>query len=126
MKDVRVGKLIESNSRVFCALIDEYGGIHDRFDVVRDDETLIENALKNAVKNHDVVLINAGSSAGTKDFTKKIIGHLGTVVAHGLAIKPGKPTVLGIIDDKPVIGVPGYPVSAYTVMDKVVKPVIEK
>ena len=72
------------------------------------------------------MLINAGSSAGTKDFTKKIIGHLGTVVAHGLAIKPGKPTVLGIIDDKPVIGVPGYPVSAYTVMDKVVKPVIEK
>lgn len=126
VKDVRVGKLIESNSRVFCALIDEYGGIPDRFDVVRDDETLIENALKNAVKNHDVVLINAGSSAGTKDFTKKIIGHLGTVVAHGLAIKPGKPTVLGIIDDKPVIGVPGYPVSAYTVMDKVVKPVIEK
>ena len=126
VKDVRVGKLIESNSRVFCALIDEYGGIPDRFDVVRDDETLIENALKNAVKNHDVVLINAGSSAGTKDFTKKIIGHLGTVVAHGLAIKPGKPTVLGIIDDKPVIGVPGYPVSAYTVMDKVEKPVNEK
>ncbi len=125
-KDVKKGKLIESNSRVFCALIDEYGGTPERFSIVSDDENKIEETLKKAVKDNDVVIINAGSSAGTKDFTKKIIERLGTVVAHGLAIKPGKPTVLGVIDGKLVIGVPGYPVSAYTVMDKVVKPVIEK
>ena len=78
-----------------------------------------------ALKESDIVLINAGSSAGTKDFTKSVIEELGQVVAHGLAIKPGKPTILGIVQGKAVIGVPGYPVSAYLVMEKVVKPVIE-
>ena len=61
----------------------------------------------------------------TKDFTKSVIEELGEVVAHGLAIKPGKPTILGIVNGKAVVGVPGYPVSAYVVMEKVVKPLIE-
>ena len=123
-KDLKKGKLMESNSRVMSALINSYGGEAHRYNICIDDETLLEETIKKAVKENDAVLVNAGSSAGTKDYTKRIIERLGKVYTHGLAIKPGKPTILGIIEGKPVIGVPGYPVSAYIVMEKVVKEVI--
>ena len=125
-KDLKKGKLMESNSRVMSALINSYGGEAYRYNICIDDESLLEETIKKAVKENDVVLVNAGSSAGTKDYTKRIIERLGKVYTHGLAIKPGKPTILGIIEGKPVIGVPGYPVSAYIVMEKVVKEVIAK
>ena len=125
-KDLKKGKLMESNSRVMSALINSYGGEAHRYNICIDDETLLEETIKKAVKENDAVLVNAGSSAGTKDYTKRIIERLGKVYTHGLAIKPGKPTILGIIEGKPVIGVPGYPVSAYIVMEKVVKEVIAK
>ena len=124
--DLATGKLMESNSRVFCALVDEYGGVAVRKDVVRDDREILKKSLLDALKDSDIVLVNAGSSAGTKDFTKSVIEEIGEVYAHGLAIKPGKPTILGRVGKKAVIGVPGYPVSAYVVMEKVVKPLIEK
>ena len=120
------GKLMESNSRVMCAMLSSYGCNPIRYDICRDDESLIESTLIKAVRESDMVIINAGSSAGTKDYTKSIISKLGEVITHGLAIKPGKPTILGIIDKKPVIGVPGYPVSCYIVMDKVVKNIVAK
>ena len=125
-KDLQKGKLMESNSRVMSALVKLYGGEPNRYGICIDDEALLEETIKKAVKENDAVLINAGSSAGTKDYTKKIIERLGKVYTHGLAIKPGKPTILGIIDGKPVIGVPGYPVSAYIVMEKGVKEVIAR
>ena len=125
-KDLKKGKLMESNSRVMSALINSYGGEAHRYNICIDDETLLEETIKKAVKENDAVLVNAGSYAGTKDYTKRIIERLGKVYTHGLAIKPGKPTILGIIEGKPVIGVPGYPVSAYIVMEKVVKEVIAK
>ena len=125
-KDLKKGKLMESNSRVMSALVNSYGGEAHRYNICVDDESLLEDTIKKAVKENDMVLVNAGSSAGTKDYTKRIIERLGKVYTHGLAIKPGKPTILGIIEGKPVIGVPGYPVSAYIVMEKVVKEVIAK
>ena len=125
-KELKKGKLMESNSRVMSALINSYGGEAHRYNICIDDEALLEETIKKAVKENDAVLVNAGSSAGTKDYTKRIIERLGKVYTHGLAIKPGKPTILGIIEGKPVIGVPGYPVSAYIVMEKVVKEVIAK
>ena len=84
-----------------------------------------ENVLK-ALDECDMVLVNAGSSQGREDFTYDIIEELGEVCIHGLAIKPGKPAILGKVNDKPVIGIPGYPVSAWVVMENVVKPVIRK
>ena len=123
--DLAVGKLMESNSRVFCALVEEYGGVADRKEIVRDEKTLLKESILSALKTSDVVLVNAGSSAGTKDYTKSVLEEIGTVYAHGLAIKPGKPTILAIVDGKAVVGVPGYPVSAYVVMEKVVKPLLE-
>lgn len=124
--DLESGKLLESNTRVFYELIKEYGGIPTRFNIVPDEEKCLKEQIINAVDNFDMIVINAGSSAGTKDFTSKIIAELGTVYTHGLAIKPGKPTILGEIKGKPVIGVPGYPVSAYIVFDLVVRAVIYK
>ena len=68
--------------------------------------------------------MNAGSSAGSKDYTVHIIEELGEVIHHGIAIKPGKPTILGVVQGKPVIGIPGYPVSAYLVFDLFLRPLI--
>lgn len=119
-----VGKIIDSNTHMFVGLVQEYGGVAKRYQTVRDDYELIKSAIIKAVDENDMVLISAGSSAGTEDYTRKLIEELGEVVVHGVAIKPGKPVVLGIVQGKPVIGIPGYPVSAYFVFESFVKPVM--
>ncbi|WP_303868000.1 molybdopterin biosynthesis protein [Acetobacterium wieringae] len=119
-----VGKIIDSNTHMFAGLVKEYGGEARRYSTVQDDYEVIKKAIIKAVDENDVVLISAGSSAGTEDYTRKLIAELGEVVVHGVAIKPGKPVVLGMIQGKPVIGIPGYPVSAYFVFESFVKPVI--
>lgn len=120
------GKLMESNTRVFYELTKSYGALPIRLNIIPDKESELEKAVHDALSENDIVIINAGSSAGTKDFTAKIIEKMGKIVVHGLAMKPGKPTILGIINNKVVIGVPGYPISAYLVYEKIVKKVIEK
>lgn len=124
--EVMTGKLRESNTRVFAALTETYGGIPARYDICPDAEKDLEMAVKVAVAENDVVVVNAGSSAGTKDYTVRVLEKLGKVHTHGLAVKPGKPAILGEINGKPVLGVPGYPVSAYIIFEKVVRRVIEK
>jgi len=119
-----LGKIIESNSRMFEAMVTEYGGEPVRFKPVPDDYRLLKDTIAKAVKENDLVIINAGSSAGSEDFTVKLIGELGKVLVHGIATKPGKPAILGIIDGKPVLGIPGYPVSAYFVFETFAKPLI--
>ncbi|MEG1528935.1 MAG: molybdopterin biosynthesis protein [Clostridia bacterium] len=122
--ELEVGKLMESNSKVFSALATKYGGCPKRYAVVVDDREMLKKAIKLAVLENDIVIVNAGSSAGTKDYTVGVIAELGEVVKHGIAIKPGKPTILGVIDGKPVVGIPGYPVSAYLVFDMFLRPII--
>lgn len=119
-----VGKIIEFNSRFFSGLVTRWGGEACPHDIVKDEYELIKKALLSAVEKSDLVIINAGSSAGSRDYTSAIIEEVGKLLAHGLAIKPGKPTVLGMVNKKPVVGVPGYPVSAFFVMDLVVKPLL--
>ncbi|MEL5897854.1 molybdopterin biosynthesis protein [Clostridium sporogenes] len=126
LEELKEGTIIDSNSRVFEGLTLEYGGEPNRYSPVEDDYQLLKEAILKATKENDIVLINAGSSAGSKDYTVKVIKELGEVLVHGVAMKPGKPTILGIIDGKPVIGIPGYPVSAYLVFDIFVKPLIYK
>ncbi len=120
-----VGDIIEFNSRVFSAQVKEWGGIPLRFDIVKDDYSRIKGAVKKAAEQCDIVLISAGSSAGREDFTCKVIEELGTVCVHGIAIKPGKPVILGSIAGKPVVGIPGFPVSAYFVMENVCKKIVQ-
>ncbi|MTI49817.1 MAG: molybdopterin biosynthesis protein [Firmicutes bacterium] len=123
-RELKPGKIIDSNSRVFQGLIEEYGAIANRYSPVADQYNLLKNAISKGIENNDILIINAGSSAGTKDYTAKIIKELGEVIVHGIAIKPGKPTILGIINEKPVIGLPGYPVSSYLAFESFVKPLI--
>lgn len=118
------GDIIDSNSRMFCAMVREYGGIPKRYPIVADDYGKIRRAVMDAVKDHDIVLVSAGSSAGTQDYTVHILRELGEVVVHGVAMKPGKPVILAIVQGKPVIGLPGYPVSAYLAFENFVRPII--
>ncbi len=125
-KELEEGDIIESNSRIFQGLVLEYGGEPNRYQPVIDDYNLIKEAVEKSVKENELTIINAGSSAGTEDYTKDIIAELGEVVVHGLAIKPGKPAILGIVNGKPVIGIPGYPVSAYFVFENIAREIIKK
>jgi len=125
-RNLKVGDIIDSNSRMFEAMITVSGGEPHRYSPVRDEKELLKKNIMDAVEKNDVVIINAGSSAGTHDYTKSLIEELGEVIIHGIAIKPGKPTILGFIKNKPVIGIPGYPVSAYFVYQQFVKSLLEK
>jgi len=123
---VREGTIIDSNSHVFKGLVESLGGMAKRYPPMEDDYEKLKDLISQAVEENDMIIINAGSSAGTKDFTVNLIQELGKVVVHGVALKPGKPTILGIIKGKPVIGIPGYPVSAFMVFDVFAKPIILK
>lgn len=118
------GEIIEFNSSVFSAMLVEWGAQPRVYDIVPDNHNRISQAVKTAVNECDMVLLNAGSSAGREDYSAGVISGLGSVLVHGIAIRPGKPTILGIIERKPVIGVPGYPVSGIIVMEEIVKKVL--
>lgn len=123
-EDIAPGKIIDSNSRMFEAMVTTYGGIPKRYSPVADNYELIKDKVLQAINDNDIVVVNAGSSAGSEDYTAKIIKDLGNLTLHGVAIKPGKPAILGSIKGKPIIGIPGYPVSAYIVFEAFVKPLI--
>lgn len=118
--------VIDCNSYIFSAQIKEWGGIPHIQEKLKDNYNEMKKKLKELSKNYDVLVVNAGSSAGSKDYIKNVIEEIGEVIIHGVAIKPGKPTILGKINGKPVIGIPGYPVSAYLAMDIFMKPLLEK
>jgi len=124
-EDVKPGQIIEFNSSVFAAMLKQWNVDSKVFDVVPDDPVLIKDCVEKACELCDIVILNAGSSAGSKDFAAKAIAEAGEVTVHGIAIRPGKPTILGIVNGKPVVGVPGYPVSGVIVLEKIVKPVID-
>ncbi|MCG0274955.1 MAG: molybdopterin biosynthesis protein [Thermosediminibacteraceae bacterium] len=121
---LKPGDIIESNSAMLAGLVEEWGGKAVVLEKVKDDFELIKQKVQTAASSADVVLINAGSSAGTEDYTSSCIKALGKLSVHGVAIKPGKPVALGYIAGKPVIGIPGYPVSAYLAMELFVKPIL--
>ncbi|NPV26124.1 MAG: molybdopterin biosynthesis protein [Firmicutes bacterium] len=121
---VKPGEIIEFNSRVLAGLVTEWGGQPYRHEILRDDYAEIKQTISELVERFDVVVVNAGSSAGREDFTAEVIRELGEVVVHGVAIKPGKPVILGIVRNKPVVGLPGYPVSAVLTGELFVRPII--
>lgn len=123
-KDPKSGELIEFNSTIFKGYLQEWGAVVTVYDIVKDKLEDIERTLMEASENHDLVIINAGSSAGREDYTAHAIGKLGRVVLHGIATRPGKPTILGIINRKPVLGLPGYPVSAWMALDWFARPLV--
>lgn len=120
------GRIIEFNGTVFSAYIEDWGGNPYLHPIVKDEPEKIRQALLEAVETSDIVVINAGSSAGSKDYTVHILEELGTVFTHGVATRPGKPVILGKIKNKVVVGVPGYPVSAYMALEWFVRPLVCK
>ena len=120
------GQVVESNTVMAEAMLAALGARCTRYPMVKDDPVQIRKVLQQAVDENDLVIISAGSSAGTKDFTADVIADLGEVLVHGIAIKPGKPAIIGRINKKPVIGMPGYPLSALTVLREIVTPLVHQ
>lgn len=110
------GQIIEFNSRILAGYLNEWGAQAKGGAPVSDDKDKLRSAISDAVRENDFVIINAGASAGTRDYTSTILAELGEVVVHGVATKPGKPVILAIVDGTPVVGLPGYPVSAILTM----------
>ena len=125
------GQIIEFNSLVLGAQVRDWGGEPRRLTIVPDDLVQIATAVRRAADDGaDLILINAGSSAGSEDFSASVVASLGKVLVHGVAVRPGHPVILGIIEVEgrslPAIGVPGYPVSAALTGEIFVQPLIER
>lgn len=123
--DPAPGDIIEFNSSIFSAMLRQWGAEPLTFPIVPDQFEKIKGAVAEALLKCDIVLLNAGSSAGREDYSAQVIRELGGVLYHGIAMKPGKPAILGYQGAKPVLGVPGYPVSGIIVIEQLLKPVIE-
>ncbi|HSM71281.1 MAG TPA: molybdopterin biosynthesis protein [Anaerolineales bacterium] len=159
--ELKAGNILEYNSLVLAAQVKSMGGEPTRYPITKDDLELICVRVQEAAQEHDLVLLNAGSSAGAEDFSAKVVEKLGQLLVHGVAVRPGHPVILGIIarseatkqhlvtgkkeiasdspsttlrsvqdgsprNDIPIIGVPGYPVSAALTVDIFVEPLIAK
>jgi putative molybdopterin biosynthesis protein len=125
-EEARPGAVIEFNSSVLAAFVQEWGGEPVRLSKVGDDPASLRQALRRAVEQNHAVAIIAGSSAGERDFTAEIIAAEGELLVHGIDVMPGKPAVLGIVGGKPVIGIPGYPVSAIVIAREILQPLLAK
>jgi len=130
-EEPRSGDIIEFNSSIFGGMLTEWGCMPRIFPIAKDTLEDIENVLEMAVRECDAVVLNAGSSAGKKDYAKDAIRHVGEIILHGIAIKPGKPAILGVAERPelgctiPILGLPGYPVSGILVMEQLFKPVVD-
>lgn len=150
--NLKAGDILEYNSLVLAAQIKAMGGEATRFSITPDDFDLICQRVEEAARDYDLILLNAGSSAGAEDLSSKVVEKLGTLLVHGVAVRPGHPVILGMVNRKspnterkthtvnrksdnltpdawhltPIIGVPGYPVSAALTVEIFVKPLLAK
>ena len=120
------GRIRDINTYTISALIAQAGGVVASTALVADDYQAQRAAAIRALASADMLVFSAGSSVSSRDMTAAVIDGLGEpgIIAHGISIKPGKPTVIGVVDGKPAIGLPGNPVSAMVVFDLVVRPLI--
>jgi putative molybdopterin biosynthesis protein len=107
-------------------LASELGAEAFKYPIISDDFGKIKNTISEAAGKSDIVIINAGSGRGSEDFTAAAIADLGEVIINSVSIKPGKPFIAGIIDGTPVLGIPGYPVSAFVTFRLYALPLIER
>ena len=127
LKDFLPGRVLETNSFVLGKLAEASGGQYVRSEKVADDPEKIAKVIDEAVKSDfHIVLTVGGSSAGSEDYSNEVISRMGEVLVHGVTMMPGKPLVMGIIGEKPIFGIPGYPVSAIIAFEQFVRPLILK
>lgn len=125
---VQPGQVRDINSYGLSALVEKIGGLPVRYGIAPDQMTALKAMAEKALNENDMLVITAGSSASTRDLTSEVVNQLGApgVLVHGVNIRPGKPTILAICNRKPVIGLPGNPVSALVIATFFVKPILEK
>ena len=119
------GDILEFNSSIFSAMVRQWGAEAVVYPIVPDQFDRIQETVAQASNECDMVILNAGSSAGREDYSASVIRSLGQVLYHGIAIKPGKPAILGCRGAVPILGVPGYPVSGIIVIEELLKPLVD-
>ena len=112
------------NAPLLAAAVEACGGLPVSFPIVPDDYGALLSCVQEALGSCDVVLVSGGSSAGQKDNTARVLADLGELLFHGIAVKPGKPTMCADVDGRPVFGLPGHPVAAYFMFLELVRPLI--
>ncbi len=123
--DPRPGDIMEFNSSIFSAMLSSWDAEARTYPIVPDRYDEIRGMLEKAAGECDMVILNAGSSAGRDDYSVTAVKEVGAVLYHGIAIKPGKPAILGYRGAVPILGVPGYPVSGIIVIDELLRPLID-
>jgi len=123
--DPKPGDILEFNGSIFSAMVRQWGAEAKVYPIVPDKFDQIKAMVAKAASECDLVILNAGSSAGREDFSSRVIRELGEVLYHGIAMKPGKPAILGCRGDTPILGVPGYPVSGIIVIEQLLKPLVD-
>lgn len=128
---IESGRIIEYNSLVLAAQVNQWGGEAIRYPITPDEYPLIRTRVQEAAEQSDLILLNAGSSAGSEDFSAAVVQELGELLVHGVAVRPGHPVILGMIrrgdgSHCPIIGVPGYPVSAALTGEIFVEPLLAR
>ena len=131
-REAKAGDIIEYNAMMMAAQVNTWGGDAHRYKIVKDDPAVIRETVIHAAFRSDLILLNAGSSAGSEDYSASVIESLGELLVHGVAVRPGHPVIIGMVRVEnprttryvPIIGVPGYPVSAALTCELFVEPLI--
>jgi putative molybdopterin biosynthesis protein len=142
--DLKPGDILEYNSLVMAAQVNAMGAQATRFPITPDDFDLICQHVQQTAQEFDLILLNAGSSAGAEDFSARVVEKLGTLLVHGVAVRPGHPVIMGFVNREskageapdsqlstpnlqvPIIGVPGYPVSAALTVEIFIEPLLAR
>lgn len=120
------GQVRDANAPMLAAWLREYGCEPRRYGIAKDEREAFEAVITRAVAECDVVLLSGGSSKDDRDMTARVIAEQGEVLVHGIALAPGKPTIIGRIKEKPVFGLPGHPASAFVVLIAIVRPLLDR
>lgn len=125
-KTPEVGEVLETNGLMIGMYARRWNSTVIENEPIKDDSELIANTLLHAAKTSDLVVTAGGTSVGRRDYLPEVLGRIGTLLVHGVAMSPGKPTAIGVVEGKPVICLPGYPVACMISLLTFVKPAIEK
>lgn len=123
-RKLQTGQIYDVNGPMLIMALKECGCEADFLGIIKDEEAQFEETLRYAVKEYDMVLLSGGTSVGTRDLASKILGKLGTILVHGVAVKPGKPTIVANVNQKIVFGLPGNPMAVYFIYSLLVKDAI--